>query len=76
MSLHLDIPPEGQKKWVEENGMYLFATRTEEWARNTEKLRLLHDQCGRPVANIAERHIGIPAKDAPLGTAGGLLRKT
>ena len=40
MSLHLDMPPKSRRKWVEENGMYLFSTRKEEWGRNRAKLNI------------------------------------
>ena len=75
MSLQLDKLPKGQQKWVEENGLYLFSTHKEEWARNRETLRHLNDQGGRPVANIAARNSGLHAKDAPPGQAGGVMRQ-
>ena len=74
--LHLDKLPEGRKKWVKGDGLYLFPARKEEWARNREKLRHLNDQGGRQVANILARNTGLHSRGAPTEKAGGLLRKT
>ena len=75
ISPQLDKLPNGRQKWVAANGAYLFSTNKEDWARNREKLRLLDDKGGRPIANIVARDSGLRAKDAPPANAGGILRR-